>query len=66
MQEKTRNDILTLTCIYKSLRTKDKRNMTPFTYKRCVYPDICLLLSLVYKHPCLPTHTNENFRKQYE
>ena len=43
-----------------------KRNMTPLTYKRCVYPDICLLLSLVYKHPCLLTHTNENFRKQYE
>ena len=49
------------------LRIKDKRNMTPLTYKRCVYPNICLLLlSLVYKHLCLLTRTNENFRKQYE
>ena len=40
--------------------------MTPLTYKRCVYPETCLLLSLVYKHPYLLTHTNENFRKQYE
>ena len=40
--------------------------MTLLTYKRCVYPDICLSLSLVYKHTCLLTHTNENFRKQYE
>ena len=63
MQETTRNDILSL---MESLRIKDKQNMTPLTYKRCVYRDICLSLSLVYRHPCLPTHTNENLRKEYE
>ena len=53
--------------LQKSFRIKDKRNMTPLTYKRCVYPNICvLLLSLVYKHSCLLTHPNENFRKPYE